>query len=163
MRFPALILALLWHTVAPQDTHREAEPGDLAQDAQHPSVATLAQRVTTLEHELRGLEHTVAGLHEQVVGLMGKTVQARSQASPGEAETVYSVDATGFSRFYKIKQKPWERTVFDLSVSFEVYAGDTYLGDFWQSNPIYRLLWDEMCFFDDKERFRGQLWVGFWK
>ena len=67
------------------------------------------------------------------------------------------------SRYYKIKQKPYERTFLSLSVSFDVWAGDRFLGEFWQSHPLVRLVWDDIVFYDHEGRFVGQLYFSVWR
>eukprot|EP00123_Amoebidium_parasiticum_P009986 comp19824_c1_seq1/m.23846 comp19824_c1_seq1/g.23846 ORF comp19824_c1_seq1/g.23846 comp19824_c1_seq1/m.23846 type:complete len:348 (-) comp19824_c1_seq1:472-1515(-) len=137
--------------------------------ASNQEVSGLQAQINELKAEVTTLKDTVLQLNASLTDLRHSLASQPAQTQREEGipsrldASATRVGPSGFSRFYKIKQKPWERTLLDLSVSFEVYAGDTYLGDFWQSNPVYRLFWDEMCFYDDKERYRGQLWVGFWK
>eukprot|EP01134_Creolimax_fragrantissima_P007502 CFRG7502T1 len=108
----------------------------------------------------------VAVLEEEVSSL--KSLLQHRQPATHDAKTAIATpaahsDSHNFPPLYKIKQKPYERVMMDLSVSFDVYAGDSYLGEFRQGYPWVRLFWDEINFYDHKGKFYGQLYFSFFR
>ncbi|KNC77514.1 hypothetical protein SARC_10027 [Sphaeroforma arctica JP610] len=87
-----------------------------------------------------------------------RLMSARTTIGTKPSDDVKLLPGRGaFPSLYKIKTKPYERTMFDMAVSFDVYAGDTYLGEFRQSYPWVRAFWDEIVFWDKHGHFVGQL------
>lgn len=92
----------------------------------------LDTRVAQLEEQVALLKDTVSQLQKTIAeaDLVPKSAAGHDEKPKGSA-TAKARD--GFPRHYKIRQKPYERVMFDLSVSFDVYSGgDTYLGEFRQ-------------------------------
>jgi len=116
-------------------------------------VASLRVRVEQLERSLSLLNDTL------LARLDGSSACASGDASSHTDESMPD--------YYKLKDKAPERRWLDwrswLYISFDVYAGDLYLGEFRQSMPWVRLVWDEMCFYDSKGQFHGQLYFAIFK
>lgn len=152
------LLATLGKLAQAQPTDSEALAAVSKDGVQEPQAAgreeldELRARVQQLEHEVRVMNGTVAKLLAMVPS------PASSRTQPQD------LDDEDMPDYYKLKEKApevrWLHPISWLYVSFDVYAGDRYLGEFRQSMPWVRLFWDEICFYDDKEAFHGQLYHG---
>eukprot|EP00928_Gymnodinium_smaydae_P008808 TRINITY_DN13240_c0_g1_i1.p1 TRINITY_DN13240_c0_g1~~TRINITY_DN13240_c0_g1_i1.p1 ORF type:complete len:323 (-),score=36.81 TRINITY_DN13240_c0_g1_i1:225-1193(-) len=119
------------------------------------------EEVEALRRRVQVLEAQMQTLSEQV-----KSMSAPSQSSSNPLLQHRDAEV-GLPDYYKLKDIAPERRMINiwswLYVSFEVYAGDRYVGEFRQSNPFSRLIWDDMLFYDAKGAYQGQLFFSFMK
>jgi len=117
----------------------------------------LEGRVEELERQYEELMKAVLAINRTVDSLSHPNQQPQSLRPAAHVKSQF-----GFPKYYKIKEITYEKKLlnFFLYESFDVYAGEHFLGVFRQSLPLVRLFYDEMCFYDDQGEFRGQLYYG---
>lgn len=101
-----------------------ATPALAVNDGTQPGP-TLDDRVSLLESQLVALNATV-------ISLQASLEESRAKLQIAEQTTQQGKVAVDFPLSYKIRQKPFERVMFDLSVSFTITFGDVDMGEFRQ-------------------------------
>lgn len=121
--------------------------------------ASLTTRVAELERRLAALEQSGAPRPQAQGDACGSGSAPVATSDPPSAGHIQ-----GLPDYYKLKDKSPEKIMLNMwswfYISFEVFAGDVYLGEFRQSMPWARLFWDEICFYDKTGDFVGQLHFG---
>eukprot|EP01126_Amoeba_proteus_P008188 TRINITY_DN1300_c0_g1_i3.p1 TRINITY_DN1300_c0_g1~~TRINITY_DN1300_c0_g1_i3.p1 ORF type:complete len:336 (-),score=84.72 TRINITY_DN1300_c0_g1_i3:234-1241(-) len=120
----------------------------------------------SLEKRLTTVETSMIELEKRFEAQRTNTQCVLPVELPKKDDPIVNTE-TSFPDFYKIKEKvvAWKylNPVSFLYGSYEIYAGDTYLGEFRQSMPWVRVFWDEMCLYNSKGELQGQVYYSFFR
>lgn len=110
------------------------------------AVGDGSQSDRALEDRVSLLESQLVALNATVISLQASLEESRAKLQIAELTTQQGKGAVDFPLSYKIRQKPFERVMFDWSVSFTITFGDVDMGEFrqvWQCALL--LIYEGAC------------------